>query len=218
MKHIISIVLVCILFLGCINVAAAEEFQLRNGIHFGDDLETVKSKETLPIRNSSKDDTNDVWFDGKIAGIEGSVRYTFDEENKGLIDMQYSFDSNSNKDFIDSGYSTLYNSLVRKYGKPLGNTGGNFDMITGSAFDSCVQTIALYMYLSGTGDLRDYDEWIVECDGYNVKIDLISYYRRSKDYDYYYQNVMSYHYFTDQDRLDAINKKMEENAAVDNDL
>ena len=172
----------------------------------------------MTIQDDSKDKTNNIWFSGKIAGIQGSVRYTFDEESNGLIDMQYSFDSKTNKDFIDADYSTLYKSLVRKYGNPLGNTGGSFNLITGSAYDDSLLYIAFYMLLDGAGDLRDYDEWIVNCDGYNVKIDLISYYVRNKNFDYTYHNKLSYHYFTDQDRLNALNDKLEENATVDNDL
>ena len=218
MKRIISIALVCILFFGCINVAVVEEFQLRNGIHFGDDLETVKCKETLTIQNSSKEETNNVWFDGKIAGIQGSVRYDFDEETGKLIEMQYTFNSRSIKDTVDSEYSTLYQSLVRKYGNPLGNTGGSLNLITGSAITDSATLIVLFQMIGGTGDFRDYDEWIVNCGSYNVKIDLISYYVRTKDYDYTYGNMISYHYYTDTDYLNAIQEKLDENAVVDNDL
>lgn len=59
---------------------------------------------------------------------------------------------------------------------------------------------------------------IVEADGYKVKIDLISYYYRTKEYDYSYKNAVSYHYFTDEDYQNAIQEKKDENAIVDNDL
>ena len=58
----------------------------------------------------------------------------------------------------------------------------------------------------------------MKSNGYNVKIDLVSYYYRDKDYNYYYENVVSYHYYTDEDLIDAINEKQEENDAIDNDL
>ena len=48
MKRAISVLLISVLLLGCCAGALADEFQLRNGIRFGDDLETVKSKETQP--------------------------------------------------------------------------------------------------------------------------------------------------------------------------
>ena len=218
MKQIISILLTAILLLGCCVSALAEEFQLRNGIMFGDTLEAVKSKETLTIQSSSVDKTNNVWFDGKIAGMDGSVRFDFDEETGKLTEMLYSFKTRSTKDSVDSEYSTLYQSLVRKYGNPLGNTGGNMHLITGEAIESAATIIALYMIIGGTGDFRDYDEWIVDCGSYNVKIDLISYYYRTKDYDYTYGNKLSYHYYTNEDYLSAIQDKLNENAAIDNDL
>ena len=72
--------------------------------------------------------------------------------------------------------------------------------------------------LDGKNDYRDYDEWIVECDGYNVKIDLLSWYKRDSDYNYTYRNALSYHYYTNEDYLNKIQEKIDENAAVDNDL
>ena len=124
MKRIITIMLAFILLMSCFNAAVAEEFQLRNGIHFGDDLDTVKSKETLTIQSSSVEKDNNVWFEGKIAGMDGDIRFDFDEETGKLIDVLYVFDSKTNKDSVDSDYSTLYKGLVRKNGTPLGNTGG----------------------------------------------------------------------------------------------
>ena len=53
---------------------------------------------------------------------------------------------------------------------------------------------------------------------YKVKIDLVSYYYRDSDYNYSYGNLVSYHYYTDDDYDNAVQEKMEENAAVDNDL
>lgn len=215
-KMICLIVMVSMLFS---QFALAEEFSLRNGIVFGDTLDEVKQKETLPIESSSEDKTDKVWFEGTIAGMEGSVRFDFDEETGKLTDMLYSFDSKSDRDFIDSDYSTLYKSLNRKYGTPLGNTSGSLYIITGPAIENAATIIALYKYLlEGTGDFRDYDEWVVEADGYKVKIDLVSYYVRDSDYKYSYYNAVSYHYFTDDDYTAAIEGKLEENAAVDNDL
>ena len=219
MKKIISLLLISIILGNCAVSFAEEEFQLRNGIQFGDTLEEVKQKETLTIQSSSADKTNNVWFDGTIAGMKGSVRYDFDEETGKLTDMMYDFDSTSDRDSIDNNYSTLQKSLTRKYGNPIGNTGGNLELITGPAIENAAMAIALYRYLlSGGGDFRDYDEWIVKSNGYNVKIDLVCYYVRDKSYDYTYYNVVSYHYYTDEDYLNAIQEKIDENAAIDNDL
>ena len=42
--------------------------------------------------------------------------------------------------------------------------------------------------------------------------------KRDKDYDYTYYNNISYHYYTDEDYLNALQEKQDENAAIDNDL
>ena len=218
MKKAISMIVVCILlFINCSVSLAEEEFALRNGILFGDTLDIVKQKETLAL-NSSDDKINNVWFEGTIAGMSGSVRFDFNEETGGLTDMLYSFDTYSSKDSVDNDYSTLKKSLIRKYGNPIGNTGGSLHIIVGPAIEYGATIIALYKYIDGTGDFRDYDEWIVKANGYNVKIDLISCYTRDSDFEYTYYNVVSYHYYTDDDYLNAIQEKMDENAAIDNDL
>lgn len=222
MKKTASFLLSLLMFV-CLfgNVVADEDFQLHNGIVFGDTLEIVKSKEegTLTIQSGSVDKINNVWFDGTIAGMDASVRFDFNEETGFLTDMLYDFKRSSYKDSIDSDYTKLYNSLSRKYGTPLGNTGGSLYVITGEAINNFATTVALYKYLlKGDGDVRDYDEWIVKSNGYNVKIDLVSYYYRDKDYNYYYANNVSYHYYTDEDLIDALNEKQEENDAMDNDL
>ncbi len=219
MKRVLSILIAISLCIIGTAIADNEEFQLRNGIVFGDTLDVVKEKETGTIQDGSVDKTNAVWFTTPIAGMDGSVRYDFDEETGKLTDMLYSFESTTDKDAVDNDYSKLKSSLVRKYGSPLGNTGGSLHLITGLAIEYSASIIGLYRYLlEGGGDFRDYDEWIVDCNGYNVKIDLTSYYVRTKDYDYTYYNNISYHYYTDEDYLNALQEKQDENAAIDNDL
>ena len=219
MKRIVTIIMAVVLCSIGTGLAESKDFQLRNGITFGDSLNTVKQKETGTIQSGSVEKTDGVWFDATIAGMDGSIRYDFDEETGKLTDMLYDFSSSSSKDSVDNDYSKLKNSLVRKYGSPLGNTGGSLHLITGPAVENAATIISLYRYLiEGTGDFRDYDEWIVSCDGYNVKIDLVSYYTRSKDYKYSYGNKISYHYYTDDDYLNALKEKQEEIEAIDNDL
>lgn len=217
MKKIMILLLVTMLFFTCQHVFA-EDFTLRNGIVFGDSFEKVKEKETLSF-SSEEDDKSELEYKGKIAGIDGRVIYYFDEETGKLTDMIYKFDSETSKDPIDSDYSKLYSSLVRKYGTPLSNTGGSLHLITGKAIESGAGYIGLYKYLlSGDGDYRDYDEWIVETDEGSVKIDLFSFYVRSKNYDYYFYNYLSYHYFSSDELINALQEKQDENTAIDNDL
>lgn len=220
MKRFFTILLTLSVFLiSIIGNAFADEFQLRNGIIFGDTLETIKQKETLPFKSITDDNTS-AWFgNGKISGIDGQVRFDFSEDAGILTDMLYAFDITDNKDILDNDYSKLKNGLIRKYGDPLGNVGGSAHIITGQAFNYSGMIIALYReVLNGGGDFRDYDEWIIHCDEYNVKIDLVSYYYRNRNYEYSYENLISYHYYKDDDLLDAIQQQQEENDAIDNDL
>ena len=216
---VLLLALVLLMFIS-VNAFSENDFQLHNGVLFGDTLETVKAKEegTLTIQSDSEEKTDKVWFDGTIAGMEGSVRFDFDEKTNTLTDMLYSFDSSSNKDSIDNQYSKLRDSLIRKYGTPLGNTGGTLHAITGTAIEYAATLILLYQYIEGDGDLRDYDEWIVDSNGYHVKIDLVSVYYRTKNYDYTYLNSLSYHYYTDEDLINYLNEKQAENDIIDNDL
>lgn len=219
MKKSISFIFIVSVFLTCFFVTAhADDFQLRNGIIFGDTLDIVKQKETLPYKKSNESNVK-VWFgDGKISGIDGQVRFDFSEDTGELIDMLYSFASSEKKDFVDNDYSKLQSGLIRKYGSPLNNPNGKLNIITGPAFEYSSTVIVLFQYIKGDGDIRDYDEWIVHCDGYNVKIDLVSYYYRDKDYKYTYANLLSYHYFTDDDSINALKQQQEEIETIDNDL
>lgn len=196
------------------NFAFAEEFELRNGICFGDTMETIVEKETTLTRKS--DDSTS--FSGRIAGFDDSdCDFEFDENEK-LISMNYEFTCYS-KDSTMTNYKTLYDSLVRKYGKPKGNTGGNCELITGPA----VSTMAIWVYLFGeldgcSSDYYDYDEWIVDVSDYHVKIDLVSYYYRNSDFKYTYSINLSYLKYTDEDYQKEIDKKTDERNEVDNDL
>lgn len=217
MKKWICLFVAMILCLAGSALAENEDFQLRNGIVFGDTLDIVKEKETLT--DLTRENESNLQYKGTIAGIDGSVEYYFDEENGKLVDMVYTFESYDSKDLMNSDYSKLSNSLLRKYGTSLGNTGGDLYLVTGKAFEKFGAFVGMYIYLlKGNGDYVDYDEWIIKCGDYNVKIDLVSAYARDKSYNYFYKINLSYHYYTDADYMDEVQKKQEENAAVDNDL
>lgn len=192
----------------------AEEFTLRSGIQFGDTLEVIASKEKTLKRDSEDSDS----FTGRIAGFDNaSCDFYFDDENK-MISMLYEFDCYS-KESTKTKYKTLYDSLVRKYGKPEGNTGGSCELITGPALNRMTMWVYLFGELDGwSADYYDYDEWIVECDDYYVKVDLVSYYYRDSDYEYTYVIDLSYHQYTDEDYQEEVDKKVNEREEVDNDL
>ena len=217
MKKFVGFLTAAILCLSLVTMGFADEdFTLRNGILFGDTMEELLAKETTLIRES--DDSN--WFKGKIAGYSNSrCGFYFDEDER-LKSMDYDFsESCTSRDTTNDVYKKLYQSLVRQYGKPEGNTGGTVELITGPAIDR----MALYVYLLGAldkndGDYYDYDEWIIDCDSYNVKIDLISYYWRNSDYEYQYFVDLSYHMYTDEEYYEKIQEKQTEQNEVDDDL
>ena len=88
----------------------------------------------------------------------------------------------------------------------------------GKALDESASVITLFEFLKGNGDYRDNDEWIVNCDNYSVKIDLISFYGYSPSSGYNFYNYISYHFFTDYDLSQALKKQESEAIAIDNDL
>ena len=210
-------VFIALCLLLCDPASADSEFKLRNGILFGDTMETILEKETT-LKRESEDSQ---WFKGRIAGYEGAeCGFILDDDGK-LADMTYSFgdDVCTSRDSMNEVYKTLFSSLNRLYGKPIGNTGGTTHLITGNAIDR----MSIFVYLLGSldgysADYTDYDEWIVDCDEYHVKIDLISYYYRDSNYNYSYRVDLSYHRFTDEDLQKAMDEKNGKQQEVDNDL
>lgn len=216
MKRMLAGFLAVLLVLSCSAAAfAQEEFTLRSGIHFGDTMEDILSKETKLVRESETSN----WFKGTIAGFENaSCGFYFDNDGK-LTSMDYSFTDMDSRTEVNDDYKTLYDSLVRKYGKPLGNVGGKIDPITGPALMRMAVLVQLYKFLDGyDADYMDYDEWRVDTLGGHVKIDLVSYYYRDDDYKYCYQLDLSYHFYTDADYEQAVSDKIAKRNEIDNDL
>lgn len=220
-----SLLLLALVILG-FSVCCAEadtSFPLRSDIEFGDTKEEVFAKETtLEGRgeytlNPFVDD-NAYLFRGKIAGYSNAKCIFYFNETDQLVSMNYSFaDECSSRDRTNDIYKALYQSLTRKYGNSIGNTGNQVELITGPAFDR----MGFYVFIMTDGDPRnciDYDEWIVDVDNDHVKIDLVSYYWRDSQYDYHYSVDLSYHFYTEAEYQDAINKKHAEREEVDNDL
>ena len=198
MKKMVCFALALVLSLSVATVLADGDFVLRSGILFGDTLETVHAKETtLTIEDGSVGKTNKVWFAGVISGYNGSARFDFDQTTGGLTDMLYSFESFSTMDQSNSQYEVLRAGLIRKYGQPLNNPEGTYHAVKGLSFEHSQILIDLWKQLGegqGKGDVNYYDEWIVECDGYNVKIDLVNYYYGVRG-TYYYSVDLSYRCF-----------------------
>lgn len=198
-------------------LAESGEFTLRNGILFGDTMEDILAKETKLTRQS--EDSN--WFSGTIAGYSNAeCGFYFDDDGR-LKSMCYNFGNEicTARDVTRDVYKTLYDSVCRQYGTPLGNTGGTIHLISGPAFEH----MGLYVYLLGAldgydGDYIDYDEWVVDQADYHVKIDMISYYYRDKDYNYHFAVSLSYQKYTDADYAAALKAKRGELDEIDDDI
>ena len=221
MKRLISLVLVLALLLVG-NVSFAEDFTVHAGVAFGDNRETIMKKETLTLEENKipSEDSSDNYlrYNGKVAGYDDTLVQYYLNDSDELVDVLYNFGSASSKDSEVSKYNTIYAGLKRNYGEPLNNYGGDINIITGKAWDNAAFSIALYQLLGYGGDTFDYDEWIVECDDYNVKVDLVGYYTYGSSYNYSYHLVLSYHIFTDADMLGAVIDKQMQNDAIDSDL
>lgn len=196
MKKIVAVLLAAVLALAACSALAAGDFPLRDGIRFGDTLDDINRKITLTLEDGSKGKTNKVWYTGDIAGIHGEARFDFDESTGELTDMLYTFETKEQLPPTQSEYNLLREGLIRKYGEPLNNPDGKRHEVTGTAFEHAETLIRLWtQMLSGGGEILNYEEWIVEADGYSVKIDLVCYHYRNSGDTLYYSNDISYHCF-----------------------
>lgn len=226
MKKKIMLATVTVALLLRTSVYAEERFDIRNGIYLGDSFEDVLEKNDLGFQSDDYEnyEENDegfyyVWTNkARVAGIDDTeIRYAFSDRI--LVDVDYQFPAYTDKDSVDAEYSTLSKALTRKYGSSLGNTGGNIELISTQAIDLMGNLIGLYRMIDGVGDFRNYDEWkYTELDDYNVKIDIVSFYYGASYGEAEYRNLIGYKMYTDEDEQNAFEKKMSENAEVENDL
>lgn len=216
MKKISLLLALVILVFSVCCAGADTSFPLRSGIEFGDTKEEVFAKETTLKRNSDTSNS----FTGKIAGYSDAECIFYFNEIDQLVSLNYSFNNAwDSRDIMNSIYETLYQSLTRKYGNSIGNTGGTCELITGPAIENMAFFVSFMGSIDGySSDYIDYDEWIVDVDNDHVKIDLVSYYLRDMEYNYHYKVDLSYHFYTEAEYQDAINEKRTEREEVDNDL
>ncbi len=176
---------------------AKKGFQPRNGITFDDTIAEVKQKETLTPSETNGQYPALLNYNGTIDGMSVTVEYIFDGKAGKLIDIYYGFGNNNSRESADSDYEAQKSILVQNYGSPLGNKGGKTYKVTGSAFDAASRSSSMMKMIGGDGGLQQYDEWIIEENGYKVKVDLVCAYRRDSKANYVYSIFLSYHYFTD---------------------
>lgn len=224
MRKVVALVMVLIVSLS-VTSAWAEGFSLRNGISFGDTMEEVRSKEELNIKETDNELKADEEYpyslttqNGTVAGVANSyIVYNFDK-NKQLREVIYWLKESSSSANIDAEYSSVNAGLVRKYGEPLENKDGRTHVVVGSAIDLANYSVRLLNAFGGYAGIRDYDEWVVFENGYNVKIEQVEYYGGQSRSNVYYQQVLSYTYFTESDVENIIDEYTEKQSQIDADL
>lgn len=200
MKRLFSIIM---LLLMITTISVAEEFTLRNGIIFGDSMDTVRQKETIAIDEEMSDAVELKTQNGVVAGFEDTtIYYTFDDNQ--LIDIWWRI-SMPSKDDMGSAYQMLKESLSEKYGKPLGNKDGVYHPVHGTAtqFRNDPAGSELRALLGWKAGILEYDEWVYEyAEGKSMKIELVQdYLTMNGETDY--TLFVSYTYF-ESDIIDAV--------------
>ena len=159
----------------------SEPFELRCGIHFGDTAQDVMEKERFEphLDYNQLYETND-YYEGELMNFEkAGIYYYFDEDTGELTSIQYLFDPSSHpglNDGIprfqsDSRMLQLYDSIKgavsEKYGPSYNDTYGEESPYKGSLRRNWSDQTDV--------DMKEYalDEWIIETEPYNVKIELM---------------------------------------------
>ena len=159
----VVVILVAILLLrssGTKDYDLGKEIELRNGIHFGDDVSTVRSKETGTERDDSGESRLD--YNAEVVNQEAHIQYYF--HNNALNEVYYSIP------YLTTPYDTydpIKDSLIRQYGEPNSTSTTDYYIIEARAM--------------GLLSLRGFEpqkvcEWVVtagEKEKYKVKIELV---------------------------------------------
>lgn len=180
MKKVICILLLCGLVVMSVWASAlGEEFTLRNGIHLGDTVEKVLELETFKLERYKNDSEiyGGAYYQGtgKIVNVDNSkVEYFFDKDNR-LQEMRYNLLAGMKEgpwgfaklSDAKTVYDTIVETLTNKYGDPLQIQAGNVSIYAAgetrkqATADGFIENAPKYT-----------SEWLVESDGYYVKIEL----------------------------------------------
>ena len=186
-------ILLAVMLINTLTVIA-DDFVLRNDIQFGDSVSEVQKKETLTTKRDTNDDGEtelETPEGGTIAGIDDSkVTFTFNKDDE-LYDMRYYF--------YEDAYDTLSDALIDKYGDPLEPDGDVIFVTRTSALTAAARLNSVYEMLGDKMEVLGFSQWLVECEDYSVKIDLIemNFYNSSKPHDYY--TLIGYRKVTDEE-------------------
>ena len=218
MKRSLICVISVVLLLSAFSIGFAEHFSLRNGIQYGDTMESVEKKERFSIDEKTVNTLKTC--EGTIASIEKSyIVYTFSSRGT-LEDVYMDFGVHIGKpEQAISAYSTVYEALLGKYGPPSEIEGGSWYVIYGSAVEKYASNVSFLKELGLTPALQDCAQWVIRYDDINVKIDLIRYAPNGVSQKGTSSDVIvSYHFFTDEEEQNAINALNDQKQSNQNDL
>lgn len=159
----------------CIPSLDLQNNSLRCRICYGDDTESVKDKESFPLKNQGVEKGNP-WliFMVSSTGFSTQVIYNFDR-NQGELDQvscQMSFEPNVD---YENAYAAYRQFLACEYGEPVDPQKVK---ITLNPFTRAIINFTMsgnFMKMLGMTVARDhFDTWIVETERGSVKIDLIT--------------------------------------------
>lgn len=172
MKKLISILLILsIITVGIVGNALADDFSVRNGIHFGMTVDEVKALEKnngVAEEDIYLDKFNGDYYcvglNTSIAGIDDSrLLYQFDPETNLLVEFRYMLGPYKiSKDLAWEYFQTVLQSLMDKYGEPLHSSttdGAIFPIVS-----ETMQGAALDFNVT-------YYEWLVDFGDYYILID-----------------------------------------------
>lgn len=182
MKKMVSLIL-AVIFL-CITSGFAEtymeSFTVRNGISFGLTLDEVKKieKNTGPL---TKD--GDYWKieNITISGISNSTVYYGFDSNQRLYEFHYNYNTpRTSYAFCEREYLRITQSLINKYGEPLGYSGGKTHVIRTATLDSLIEslrTIELFFPIAVPSTYYlPYNEWVIDTNDGHIKIEHVMIY------------------------------------------
>ena len=177
MKKLISILLTMIIAMASV-VAFAEgtlmegTFSIRNGIVYGDSINTVKEKEELGIAEETSSSLTTI--EGTIASIANStITYSFSADGS-LYDVLMDFGVHIGKpQQAISAYNTVFEALCDKYGEPFGQNLSTWYVIYGSAVEDYSRNASFLKNIGLTPALQGSAQWILRYEDINVKIDLL---------------------------------------------
>ena len=184
MKKLITACLCLIVLISFINSCLAEDFSIRNGIHFGMTIDEVKKCERdngLPDSSIYFESDNYgiidkyycIGYETEIAGIYDSrLFYYFDLDTKKLREIQYELGSEyQSEKTATSNFTDISTSLNSKYGLPEYSS----VLYSGSLYVIQTQNFLKAIFMSkDPGDVA-FHEWLIDYGNYYVLIDSTYY-------------------------------------------